>query len=118
METTKKYRTNSNHVRHQIRQHIIDSVDVTATIEEASKIILDSFNSWDNEYERRRLPNNQDRFSHWLWGLPFDFEYTYCGIADFLNDRGINPEGKTYDDEQSGKLYHYLIWSEVLKATN
>jgi len=124
METTKKHRTNSAHVRGQIRKHIIDVVKVEdhcdhiENIEEASKIILESFNDWDCEYEQNRIPNNQDRFSYWLFGLPFDFEYTHCGIADFLNSLGINPEGKTYDDDKSAKLYHYLIFSEILKATN
>tara|TARA_R100000734_G_C3284247_1_gene77251 strand:+ start:239 stop:604 length:366 start_codon:yes stop_codon:yes gene_type:complete len=117
-----KYRTNSNHVRLQVRQHIIDVVKAEdnceniETIEGASQIILESFNDWDCDHERKRTPNNQERFSDWLWGLPFGFEYTYCGIADLLNGLGINPKGKEYGSDKSGKLYHYLIWSEIQKA--
>lgn len=122
MHTT-KYRTNSLHVRELVRSHIVETVSDYCgnefdTIEKASQEIMDAFNSWDCEYERKRIPNHQERFSDWLWGLPFNFEYTHCGIADFLNGLGINPEGKAYDSEKSSKLYHYLIWSEIQKAVS
>ncbi len=114
---TKQYRTNSNHVRTQVRQHIIDAVsdwhDNVGTIEEASQVIMEAFNDWDCTYERARIPNNQERFSDWLWGIPFNFEFTYCGIVEFLNGLGINPEDKEYDSDKSSKLYHYMIWREI-----
>ncbi|NRA51294.1 MAG: hypothetical protein HRU12_19375 [Phaeodactylibacter sp.] len=116
-KVTKQYRTNSNHVRAQVRQHIIDAVsdwhDNVGTIEDASQVIMNEFNRWDCAYERGMIPNNQARFSHWLWGLPFNFQFSYWDIVEFLNGLGINPEDKEYDSDKSAKLYHYLIWREI-----
>ena len=122
-DTAKKHRTNSLHVREQIRAHILDCVhdhqeEPFDSIQGACQHVMACFDSWDCEYERKRTPNHQERFSDWLWGLPFNFEYTHCGIADFLNGLGINPEGREYGSEKASKLYHHLIWSEVQKAVS
>jgi hypothetical protein len=120
--TTKPLRTNSAPVREQIRKHILESItdcegDSFDTIQQASDRAMSCFSSWDSEYEQRRTPNNQERFSDFLWGLPFSFLVYNCEIAEFLNSLGINPDGKEYPTDKTNKLYHYLIWSEIQKAT-
>ena len=125
IKLTKKYRTNSKHVRDQIKAHILECVRNPETdkpfedIKDACKRMADEFERVaGDEYNRRRIPNDQDRFSDFLLGLPFSFEFYDKAIAEHLNSLGINPEGKEYPDEKARHLYHYLIFSEMLKATN
>ena len=111
-------RTNSKVVREAVRQHILDSVDDDGeyfdNINDASTYMVERFTSeFDNPYERRRTPNNQERFQEYLGGLPFSFHYYYDDVEDFLNKLGINPDGKKYSDEQMMRLYSYLIWREI-----
>ena len=112
-------RTNSKEVRKQIRQHIQDRVygyeeEEFPTFEAAAKHLVSEFKRVaDHKYNLRRLPNHQDRFNDYLFGLPFHFEYTNYGIEQYLNGLGINPTGKKYDDSRSTKLYTYLIWREI-----
>ena len=61
----------------------------------------------------RRLPNRQDRFEDYLMGIPFGFEFTHHGIAEFLNGLGINPDGKTFSPDKSQRLYAALILRET-----
>jgi len=118
-----KLRTNSKEVREKVRQHILESVldeygESFPSLKAACHKLLAEFERVaGHPYEVRRIPNNQERFRDWMMGLPFSFEYTHYGIAEFLNGLGINPEGKEYDSEKSSILYHYLIYSEALKAT-
>lgn len=115
-------KTNSKIVRLAIRQHIHETVtdsngDTLPTYQEAARVMWEEFERVANHpYNLRRLPNTQERFSDYLMGLPFHFEYTHTGIADFLNGLGINPTGKSYDGEKSARLYHYLIFSETEKT--
>lgn len=117
-----KLRTNSKAVREQIKAHILESVldeygDPFPSLEAACKELLAEFERVaGHPYERKRIPNDQERFRDWMMGLPFSFEYTHHGIAEFLNGLGISPEGKEYDSDKSSVLYHYLIYSEALKA--
>jgi len=112
-------KTNNKQVRQQVRQHILECVydeneQTYQTFEEAKARLTDEFNRVANhEYNLKRLPNNQDRFSDYLCGIPFHFEYTHQGIKDFLNGLGINPEGKEFDSDKSMRLYHYMIYKEV-----
>lgn len=113
-----KVRTNSKVVREAVRQHILDSVDDDGeefdNLDEATTYMSDRFKSeFDYENNKRRIPNDQERFSDYLNGLPFNFKFYNDDIEDFLNSLGINPEGKKYSNEQMNKLYHYLIWKEV-----
>jgi len=113
-------KTNSKEVRKQIREHIMDNVtdgegNNYQTFEEAKKRLLSEFHRVANYPNNlQRFPNNQDRFSDYLQGIPFNFEYSYWEIAKYLNSLGINPTGKEYDSGKSVKLYHYLIWRELI----
>lgn len=114
-------KTNSKEVRNKVKQHVIDCV--YSENEEYYDNITDAANKLYSEFNRvanhtnnmKRFPNDQERFSDYLNGLPFHFEYTYQGIQDYLNSLGINPENKEYDINKSIKLYHYLIFSEMMK---
>ncbi len=108
-------RTNSKEVRKRIRQHILDCVynydeNKFKTFDEAKAHLGFEFNRVANyENNIQRIPNNQDRFSDYLLGLPFYFEYTYVGIENYLNSLGV----KSSSDDKNIKLYHYLIFREV-----
>lgn len=122
--TTRRIRTNSKQFREAIRQHILECVtddngDTYATFKEARQRLADEFDRVANyPHNLRRFPNVQDRFQDYLMGLPFRFEYTNCGIADFLNSLGINPENKEIDPYKSVKLYAYLIFREMTSPAN
>jgi hypothetical protein len=122
--TTRRIRTNSKQVREVIRQHILDCVtdgngDTYATFKEARQRLADEFERVANyPHNLRRFPNAQDRFHDYLMGLPFGFEYTNCGIADFLNSLGINPENKEIDPDKSARLYAYLLHREMTSPAN
>ena len=112
-------KTNSKQVREQIKQHILDCVydeneNEYQTLEEAKERLLSEFERvTGHEYYLKRYPNNQERFSQYLMGIPFHFEYTNHGIAEYLNGLGINPNGREFDSAKSQHLYHYLIYREL-----
>ncbi len=106
-------------VKEAIKKHILECV--TNEDGETFNSFKEAAERLKNEFERvadypsnlKKLPNKQYRFSDYLLGIPFNFEYTYYGIKEFLNGLGINPEGKDYPDDKSLKLYHYLIFKQV-----
>lgn len=113
-------KTNSKEVREQIRKHILECVNNPetdqpfSTLEEAKERVKSEFNMVANyPYNLKRLPNTQERFSDYLLGIPFNFEYSIYEIQQYLNSLGINPEGRQFDEDKSLKLYHYLIFREV-----
>jgi hypothetical protein len=115
-------KSNSKQVREQIKQHILDSVynfegeqfnDLKSAAQHLNSEFIRVANYPNN---LNRFPNNQERFSDYLCGLPFHFLYVNDEIADYLNSLGLNPTGKTFDSDKSMKLYHYLIYSEMQKA--
>lgn len=121
---TRRIRTNSKQVREAIRQHILECVtddngDTYDAFKDARQRLADEFDRVANyPHNLRRFPNVQDRFQDYLMGLSFGFEYTHCGIADFLNSLGINPEGKDIDPDKSARLYACLIHREVTSPAN
>ena len=112
-------RTNSKEVRAQIKQHILDCVtdyddDDFEMLEAAREYVKFEFNRVANyEYNLKRIPNDRERFSDYLMGLPFSFHYTNSDIQDYLNSLGINPENKEFDIEKSISLYHNMIYKEI-----
>jgi hypothetical protein len=116
-------KTNSKEVRAKIDAHILECVyseneETYSTIKEACTRLRFEFERVANyEYNMRRIPNHQERFTDWLRGLPFHFYYYNSDIEDFLNGLGINPNGKEYTSEQMWKLYGYLIYCQMLKHT-
>jgi hypothetical protein len=122
--TARRIRTNSKQVREVIRQHILECVtdgngDTYAAFEDARQRLVDEFDRVANyPHNLRRIPNAQNRFRDYLMGIPFGFEYTNCGISDFLNSLGINPENKEFDPGKSAKLYACLIFREMTAPAN
>ena len=114
-------KTNSKIVREKIRQHILDCVyfpdeSYSDNMNDVADYLYSEFCRVANhEYNIRKFPNDQERFSDYLNGIPFNFEYTHFGIKEFLNGLGINPENKEFSDEKSLKIYHYLIYYEMIK---
>lgn len=120
--TTKPLRTNSAPVREKIRQHILECVREDGipwdTLEDACSYAMSEFDRVANfPHNLKRFPNDQERFSDFLWGLPFCFEFEDHKISKFIDGLGINPDGKEWPKEKTNKIYHYLIWSEIQKAT-
>lgn len=113
-------KTNSKAAREAIRAHILDCVtdengDTFPEFPAARARLREEFERVAGYPSNlRRIPNNQDRFQDYLMGIPFGFEYTYSGIAEFLNSLGINPDGKKFAPEKSAKLYAYLIYREIM----
>lgn len=116
---TKAVRTNSKAVRAAMQAHILARVtdgngDPFPTFDQAREHLKAEFaRVADHPYNIRRLPNHQDRFQDYLMGVPFGFEFTYHGIAKFLNGLGINPDGKEFNPDKSSRLYAYLIHREI-----
>ncbi len=114
-----KVRTNSKSLREAIRAHILESVtngngDTFPTFAEAQAELRSEFARVAGyPANLRRFPNHQDRFRDYLMGIPYGFEFTDHGIAEFLNGLGINPEWKEFDPMKSAKLYAYLIYREI-----
>lgn len=114
-------KTNSKEVRNAIKQHILDCV---YDYEENNfKTLKDACNHLNNEFERvagheynrRKFPNQVERFVDYLQGIPFHFEYTNEGISEYINGLGINPENKSYSSSKSWNLYGLLIYREMTK---
>lgn len=112
-------KTNSKAVREAVRAHILEAVtdgngDTFATFDEARDRLRAEFDRVANyPANLRRIPNHQDRFHDYLMGIPFGFEYTHSGIADYLNGLGISPTGKDFDPDKSARLYAYLVYREI-----
>ena len=113
-------KTNSKQVTEAIKKHILDSVydfegQPFENFEDCKKHVKNEFERVANyPYNLKRIPNTQERFSDYLNGAPFNFLMYYFDMKEFLNGLGINPEGKEYSDEKSAKLYHYLIFKQVI----
>ena len=114
-----KTTTNSKEVRDAVKKHILESVydeneKQFKNFDEASKYLAEEFKRVaDYRNNQSKFPNNQDRFTDYLKGIPFHFEYTDEGLEKFLNGLGINPTNKEYTGDQMWKLYGALIWKEV-----
>ena len=112
-------KTNNKTVRNAVKKHILDSVlnysekQFTDFIDLQNYVKSEFGRVANYPYNLKKFPNNQDRFSDYLCGLPFDFEFYPENIALFLNGLGINPDNKTFSSDKSMKLYHYLIFREI-----
>ena len=112
-------KTNNKTVINAVKKHILESV--LNYSEKQFTDFIDLQNYVKSEFERvanyphnlKKFPNNKERFSDYLCGLPFNFEFYPENIALFLNGLGINPENKTFSSDKSMKLYHYLIFREI-----
>jgi len=114
-------KSNSTAVRDQIDTHILDTVldeygdNYTDVISACNRVYSEFIRVANFPQNIQRYPNIQNRFSDYLCGIPWNFYFYYTDITEFLNGLGINPQNKVYTDDQSVKLYHYLIYTQVLK---
>jgi hypothetical protein len=114
-------KTNSKEVRNSIKKHILECVynfegEEFKTIKEACAHMYSEFDRVANhEHNVKRIPNDQERFKDYMFGLPFNFFYHSEDAEIFLNGLGINPSNKKYTDDQIMNLYFYLIYSEIIK---
>lgn len=114
-------KTNNKTVRDAVKRHILECVldsneNKFTDFCDLQKYVKSEFERVANyPYNLKRYPNNQDRFSDYLCGLPFNFEFYTENIVLFLNSLGINPDNKTFSTDKSMKLYHYLIFREIFR---
>ena len=114
-------KSNSKQVRQAIDKHILECVYNHEG--EEFKTLKEACNHLNNEFKRvanysnnlKRFPNTQDRFSDYLQGSTFHFEFEFFKMDEFINGLGINPQGKEFDYDQVQKRYHYLIYSQMIK---
>ena len=116
-----KNRTNSKVVKEAIKQLILDSVyddseNEYKTFGDAAKRLNDEFKRVaNNKFNIHNIPNNAQRFTDYLQGLPFRFASSYYEAETFLNSLGINPENKKYESDKIWNLYGLLIYREIQK---
>jgi len=85
----------------------------TTTDGDRVKFVLDTFSSeYSNEYNRKRWPNDQDRITQWLRGVPsvINISVDYDDIANWLIVWGVLPEN--YTEKQYYK--HVNNWFSVI----
>ena len=117
----KALKTSSKEVEQQVEKHILDCV-IGEDGEEFNSIVL-ACRYMYCEFDRvanypsnlKRIPIEQERFSDYLNGVPFNFEMYYFNMAEFLNSLGINPLKVKYSDDKVSKLYYYLIYKVMVK---
>ena len=111
-------------VKLAVQKHILECVyDYN---EKEFSTLEDACNHLNSEFIRvsghannlKRYPNHVERFIDYLQGIPFHFEYSNCGIENFLNSLGINEEKKEYTSKKMWNLYGLLIYREMIKFSN
>lgn len=121
MNTTQTFSTNSKQVRATIKQHIIDCVydyeeNAFLNFDSAAKHLKSEFQRVANYPNNvRNFPNEADRFSDYLQGLPFHFHFANWDISEYLQSLNLNGKQGEYDSDKQMKLYHYLIYKEVFR---
>ena len=119
----KPLRTNSKAVRDKIKAHILECVydeeeNTFVSLAGACKHLWKEFERVaEHPLNMRRMPSQFERFSDYLMGLPFHFEYETHKVEFFLNGLSINPDLKEYSAERMFHLYHWLIFRETCKAS-
>ena len=112
-------RSTRKEVKNLIRQHIKDSVydyecSPFDSFEGAAKHLAEEFNRVANyENNRRRIPNEQERFKDYLHGLPFEFEFEYYRQRETLNEWLQTEDDSKYSDREVSDRYYALIYREV-----
>ena len=82
-------RTNTKKYLANIESHILDSIPQDGTPEEKLNFVFDAYEIEHNyEYNKRRTPNHQERFSDWLQGLPsaISIEWSSAGIIELAKE--------------------------------
>ena len=89
----------------QIRQYILDCIELEGSAKEKLQSVLTAFDSEFNFQNNKKIyPNLQNRFSEYLQGLPSSMSvaYSYCDILDFARQIGSLRENAT--EEQEDKI--------------
>lgn len=112
-------RSNSKAVRDKVKKHILESVydeneNEFKSFDKASEYLTEEFKRVaDYPNNKHRFPNDQERFTDYLRGIPFHFEYWDDSIEEFLNGLGINPKNKKFSSDRMWHTYGALIWREI-----
>lgn len=99
----KAYRTNSNHVKNLVREHISEYFtpeDLKSTLD---NVMYGNMSDYKGMIEIV---------------MGGSFLIYYSDVKDFLNSLGINPDMKEYSDEKSWELYKHLLAREGLYIIN
>src|SRR5690554_3087369 len=112
----KKLRSNSKEVKEAIRLHLIeisknDDIKVE-TVEQAKVYIISRFYN-EMIKNNTNVKNIQDLFTYWLSGLALNTYYMTDDIINYLHSIGLHGKDEKQEQEQSARLYHYLIFKEV-----
>ena len=115
-------KSNSKFVSNSIKDHILACVydeneQKYTTLQDACNALHSDFQRVSNfPYNLQKFPINQQRFSDYLQGLPYNFHFTYDSLKEFLDSLDLNNKSnKSFDLDQMIKLYHGLIYREVSK---
>jgi hypothetical protein len=116
-------RINSSEVKANIREHIIYHVEKDGqsfdTFKEAAVYLYNEFERVSNNpLNHQKFPNDFDRFSDYLLGLPFSFYYYFNQMEAYLNALGLSKQVKKCKDDSDKlqRLYHHLIFSSMMRA--
>lgn len=113
-------RTTHNCFKNQIHGHILNSVlseDHGSTPKEQLSAVVEGFHNWYGPYEQKRIPNRQDAFIDWSWGLPSEWnvEYTNYNINETVKN-WFSACGENYkepkDSSKTNDLYMGLLYRE------
>ena len=113
-------KSNSIQVRNHVKNHILECVTTSecekfATLQDAKNYALNRFNlEYNNEYNKRLYPNNQQRFKEYCLGMAFDFTPYFNEQREILSSWGLVKESAT--DKQICDLYFALIYMEIIRT--
>lgn len=105
-----------------IRKHVLECVqdydeNDFKTFDDAAKHMQKEFNRVANyPYNLQRFPDEAERFSDYLNGLPFGFYFYYHDIQDFLRSIGFGDASIQDNGTAATKAYHLLIYSEMKRV--
>lgn len=105
-------KTSTQELNEYMKKHIMDCVydydeNPFDSFEEAKQHLKSEFDRVANyPLNITRIPNEQDRFSDYLMGLPFHFEFEDEAITNFLNGLDIDPVNPM-------EYYHNLIFKQI-----
>ena len=105
-------------LRQKVQQHILDSVEdreMEAMFLFAPDACLHLYKTFIVESSpvksKAAIKLEEERFSDYLNGLPFGFEFENEKITSLLSNLGLDVDSLSYTE--ATKLYHSLIYREV-----
>ena len=110
----------TNNKKHPVFQYILDCIDTDVMSDRESQIdtsiqkvnyVMDCFNNeYNNDYNKRMYPNNQQRFAQYLAGLPscFNVAYMYCDILELAEKWGSDVSTEKKQDFICANWFNYM----------